>query len=173
MPIWQAAKYWIRLLGWVLSLLSMRTFSASDKGNSLRGTVNWSGMAWSMLPGLGLMKFLKNYKNIQSWNFLKTLLIRLSPHCSRVTRYNSFISQDLFHFPMLIHDGDTLNSPLNLKINGRILKNSNFFTYWKIFSEIYVLIYKTVAILIKLGINIVRICKESQHWSKNLWIKPD
>ena len=94
-------------------------------------------------------------------------------HCSRVTRYNSFISQDLFHFPMLIHDGDTLNSPLNLKINGRILKNSNFFTYWKFFSEIYVLIYKTVAILIKLGINIVRICKESQHWSKNLWIKPD
>ena len=94
-------------------------------------------------------------------------------HCSRVTCYNSFISQDLFHFPMLIHDGDTLNSPLNLKINGRILKNSNFFTYWKFFSEIYVLIYKTVAILIKLGINIVRICKESQHWSKNLWIKPD
>jgi hypothetical protein len=44
------------------------------------------------------------------------------------------------------------------------LKNSNFFTYWKFFSEIYVLIYKTVAILIKLGINIVRICKESQHW---------
>ena len=94
-------------------------------------------------------------------------------HCSRVARYNSFISQDLFHFPMLIPDGDTLNSPLNLKINGRILKNSNFFTYWKIFSEIYVLIHKTVAILIKLGINIVRICKESQHWSKNLWIKPD
>ena len=102
-----------------------------------------------------------------------TCAIITCSHCSRVTRYNSFISQDLFHFPMLIHDGDTLNSPLNLKINGRILKNSNFFTYWKIFSEIYVLIYKTVAILIKLGINIVRICKESQHWSKNLWIKPD
>ena len=28
--------------------------------------------------GLGLMKFLKNYENIQNWNFLKTLIKRIS-----------------------------------------------------------------------------------------------
>ena len=32
-----------------------------------------------------------------------------STHCSRVTRYPSFIAQDFFHFSTLIHNGDNLN----------------------------------------------------------------
>ena len=43
----------------------------------------------------------------------------------------------------------------------------------KIFSEFYVLTCKIVAILRNLGINNLRICKKSQNWSKNLWIKPN
>ena len=30
-------------------------------------------------------------------------------HCSRITRYHSFISQDFFHFSSFIHNGDNLN----------------------------------------------------------------
>ena len=30
-------------------------------------------------------------------------------HCSRITRYPSFISQDFFHFSSFIHNGDNLN----------------------------------------------------------------
>ena len=33
----------------------------------------------------------------------------LLPHCSGINRNSSFIFQDFFHFPMLIHNGDTLN----------------------------------------------------------------
>ena len=36
-------------------------------------------------------------------------LLALKTHCSRITRYPSFIAQDLFHFSTLIHDGDNLN----------------------------------------------------------------
>ena len=35
-------------------------------------------------------------------------------HCSRITRYPSFISQDFFHFSTFIHDGDNLNMSENL-----------------------------------------------------------
>ena len=30
-------------------------------------------------------------------------------HCSRITHYPSFISQDFFHFSLFIHNGDNLN----------------------------------------------------------------
>ena len=30
-------------------------------------------------------------------------------HCSRITSYHSFISQDFFHFSTFINDGDNLN----------------------------------------------------------------
>ena len=30
-------------------------------------------------------------------------------HCSRITRYVSFISQDFFHFSTFTHNGDNLN----------------------------------------------------------------
>ena len=41
-----------------------------------------------------------------------------SSHCSRITRYPSFISQDFFHFSSFIHDGDNLNMYKYLNIHG-------------------------------------------------------
>ena len=35
----------------------------------------------------------------------RTILMGHNTHCSRVNRNSRFTSQDLFHFPMLIHNG--------------------------------------------------------------------
>ena len=53
------------------------------------------------------------------------------------------------------------------------MKKLKICSYWKIFSEFYVLTCKIVAILRKLGIDPLWIYKKSQNLSKNLGIKPD
>ena len=51
-------------------------------------------------------------------------IICLIPHCSRITRYPSFISQDFFHFSR-----DNLNMKKDLNFHGEFFKNSKFCTY--------------------------------------------
>ena len=50
-------------------------------------------------------------------------------HCSRITCYRSFISQDFFHFSSFIHNRNNLNLWGNLNFHGEFLKNSKFCTY--------------------------------------------
>ena len=104
---------------------------------------------WSYRPYMGIPKEATHPFNLYP------------SHCSRITCYRSFISQDFFHFSSFIHNRDNLNLWKKLNFHGELLKNSKFCTYWKFFSEFYVSTYKIVAILRKLGINHWRICKQS------------
>ena len=60
-------------------------------------------------------------------------------HCSRIDRNSNFIAQDFFHFPGVIHNGDTLNMLKNLRFHRGILKNFKFCPYWKKFLIYFVL----------------------------------
>ena len=56
---------------------------------------------------------------------------------------------------------------------ANFVKTWNLFILKFFFSEFYVLTCKIVTFLRNLGINHLRICKQSQNWCKNLWIKPN
>ena len=82
---------------------------------------------------ISFLHFTKKYQNKgTSWMYHFTgkilvgraLFIESRAHCSRITRYPSFIAQDFFHF------------------STQFLKNSKFCKYRKIFSEFYVLTCK-------------------------------
>ena len=54
-------------------------------------------------------------------------------HCSRINRNSSFISQNLFHFPMLKHNGDILNLYRILKYHVQYcdkFKNKRIKSIW-------------------------------------------
>ena len=48
----------------------------------------------------------------------------LNPHCSRITRYPSFISQDFFHFSSFINNGDNLNMYENLRFHREFFEKT-------------------------------------------------
>ena len=59
-------------------------------------------------------------------------------HCSKNQSNKQKISQNFFHFPMLIGDGDCVNMQKKLRFHGGFFKKFKFWAYWKIFLAFYI-----------------------------------
>ena len=81
-------------------------------------------------------------------------------HCSRITRYPSFIAQDFFHFSTLIHNGDNLNMYENLRFHGEFLRKLKKCRYWNFFYEFCIINIKKWIEFLKNRCKYVRILQD-------------
>ena len=90
-------------------LLKFAIYKTLDKGIYL---------LWSLTKDVEILK----YQTLELSNVSDVL----QPHCSKIQSNKQLISQNVFHFPMLIGHGDNVNIQKKIRLHGGFFKKFKF-----------------------------------------------